>query len=260
MKLPLYQVDVFTDRLFAGNPAAVCPLDAWIDDATLQAIAAENNLAETAFFVPRADGTYDLRWFTPTQEVDLCGHATVASAFVLFHARPQPPRTVTFHSRSGPLGVTEEGGLFSMHFPRWDPAPCPTPPGLAEALGKRPAEVLKHRDFVAVFDGEAEVRDLRPDFAAIARFDALGIVVTARGSSCDFVSRFFAPAAGVPEDPATGSTHCELIPYWAKRLGKTTMRARQLSARGGEFSCEDLGNAVIIAGRAVLYLEGTVLV
>ena len=268
MKLPLYQVDVFTDRLFSGNPAAVCPLEAWLDDAKLQAIAAENNLAETAFFVRRKPGargetgaegeaSFDLRWFTPNQEVDLCGHATVASAFVLFNRLGHPTRSVTFHSRSGPLGVTESKGIFTMHFPRWDPSPCAAPPGLVEGLGRRPAEILKRRDFVAVYESEADVRALRPDFGLLARVDALGVVATARGQSCDFVSRFFAPAAGVPEDPATGSSHCELIPYWSRRLGKTSMRSLQLSARGGEFLCEDLGDAVAISGRAVLYLEGS---
>lgn len=257
MKIPLYQVDVFTNKLFAGNPAAVCPLEEWIDDAKLQNIAAENNLAETAYFVPRKDGSFDLRWFTPNQEVDLCGHATVASAYVLFNHLGHPTRSVTFHSRSGPLGVSEADGLFTMHFPRWDPSPCAAPPGLVEGLGRRPAEVLKRRDFVAVYESEAEVRALRPDFGVLARVDALGVVATAPGETCDFVSRFFAPAAGVPEDPATGSTHCELIPYWSKRLGKTSLRARQLSARGGEFLCEDLGEAVSIAGKAVLYLEGS---
>lgn len=263
MKVPIFQVDVFTDRLFAGNPAAVCPLDAWLDDARLQAIAAENNLAETAYFVRRPSGAgaepaFDLRWFTPTQEVDLCGHATVASAFVLFNRLDHPSRSVTFHSRSGPLGVSERNGLFSMRFPRWDPSPSAAPPGLVEGLGRRPVEILKHRDFVAVFQTEADVLALRPDFGILARVDALGIVATARGTACDFVSRFFAPAAGVPEDPATGSTHCELIPYWSKRLGKKSMRALQISSRGGEFLCEDLDDAVGIAGKAVLYLEGTV--
>jgi len=257
MRLPIYQIDVFTDRLFAGNPAAVVPLETWLDDARLQAIAAENNLAETAYFVRRSDESFDLRWFTPNQEVDLCGHATVASAFVLFHRLGHSSRSVTFHSRSGPLGVTEADGLFSMRFPRWDPAPCAPPPGLVEGLGHPPAEVLKKRDFLAVYPTEADVRALRPDFGILSRIDALGVVATAPGDSCDFVSRFFAPAAGVPEDPATGSTHCELIPYWSRRLGKTTLRSRQVSARGGEFLCEDLGDAVEISGKAVLYLEGT---
>jgi predicted PhzF superfamily epimerase YddE/YHI9 len=257
MKLPMFQVDAFTDRLFSGNPAAVCPLEAWLPDATLQAIAAENNLAETAYFVRRADGDYDLRWFTPTTEVNLCGHATVASAFVLFHHLGHPSRAVTFHSQSGVLGVTEADGLYSMRFPRWDPSPCAPPPGLVEALGRRPVEVLKRRDYVAVYETEADVRALKPDFAALSRIDAMGTVVTAPGESCDFISRYFAPAAGVPEDPATGSSHCELIPYWSSRLGKKSMRALQVSARGGEFHVEDLGDAVRIAGRAVLYLEGT---
>ena len=267
MKLPLFQVDVFTDKLFSGNPAAVVPLEAWLDDDRLQAIAAENNLAETAFFVRRDPGarsasaaseaSYDLRWFTPTLEVDLCGHATVASAFVLFQHLGHPVRSVTFHSRSGPLGVTEAGGLYTMHFPRWDPSPCEAPAGLVEGLGRRPAEILKKRDFVAVYETEADVRALKPDFSILGRLGAFGIVATARGESYDFVSRFFAPEAGVPEDPATGSTHCELIPYWSRRLGKTSLRARQISARGGEFLCEDLGDAVAISGKAVLYLQGT---
>ncbi|WP_224243049.1 PhzF family phenazine biosynthesis protein [Hyalangium gracile] len=259
MRLNLFQVDAFTSHVFGGNPAAVVPLEAWLPDATLQAIALENNLSETAFFVKELEG-WRVRWFTPAQEVDLCGHATLGAAYVLFqHVSPGLER-VEFASRSGPLVVTREGDWLVMDFPSRPPRPFSAPPALAEALGASPREVLASRDWVAVFDSEAEVRALRPDMARLAALDVFAVTATAPGTDVDFVSRFFAPRVGVPEDPVTGSAHCSLVPYWAKRLGKARLMARQVSARGGELRCEEKGERVLIAGRAVLYLEGHITV
>lgn len=258
MRLPIYQVDAFTDRIFAGNPAAVVPLAEWLPDATLQAIAAENNLAETAFFVRRGDA-YDLRWFTPVVEVDLCGHATLASAHVVFRFIEPERRRVTFETRqAGTLVVTRQGDELAMDFPSWPPEAVEPPPGLAVALGRNPSEVLASRDFLAVYDKAADVAAMKPDFAALRRLDRAVIVTAPGNGEADFVSRFFAPWAGIDEDPVTGSAHCQLIPYWAKRLGKTRLAARQLSARGGALSCALEGGRVTIAGQARLYLEGTI--
>jgi len=257
MRLPLYQVDAFTGRVFSGNPAAVCPLERWLDEATMQAIAAENNLAETAFFVRAGDG-YEIRWFTPNLEIDLCGHATLASAFVIFqHLDPMAP-AVTFRSKSGPLAVTRNGDRLCLDFPARPPVSCERPPALEAALGRAPREVLRARDYLAVFDREEEVRALAPKMEKIAALDALGLIAAAPGRDADFVSRFFAPRAGVPEDPVTGSAHCTLIPYWSARLGKKKLHALQISPRGGELWCEDRGERVSICGRAVQYLEGTI--
>lgn len=259
-ELPLYQVDAFTDRRFAGNPAAVCPLREWLPDALMQAIAAENNLSETAFFVPRGEA-FELRWFTPAVEVDLCGHATLASGFVLMTEIEPERRSATFHTRSGPLTVTREDRRLVMDFPSRPPERVEAPPALAEALGAWPTAVLKARDLIALFDTAAAVRGLRPDLAAIARLDSFAVSVTAPGTGddadVDFVSRFFAPARGVPEDPVTGSAHCSLTPFWAKRLGKASLRARQVSARGGELWCTLAGDRVRLAGEAVLVLIGS---
>jgi PhzF family phenazine biosynthesis protein len=258
MRIRLFHIDAFTDRVFSGNPAAVCPLETWLPDATMQAIAAENNLSETAFFVGAA-GEYALRWFTPEVEVDLCGHATLASAHVVFEVLEPDLRELHFSSRSGPLTVTRDGDLLALDFPSRPPEPCATPAGLEEALGALPRELWASRDYLAVFDSEEQVRSLRPDMERLSRLDRFAVTVTAPGEDeeIDFVSRFFAPAKGVPEDPVTGSAHCTLIPYWAKRLGRTRMRARQVSRRGGELFCEHLGQRVLIAGRAVKFLEGT---
>ena len=255
MKIRYYHVDAFAREVFRGNPAGVCPLDAWLPDATLQNIAAENNLSETAFVVARG-GDFDLRWFTPTIEVDLCGHATLAAAFVLFTERGLAGDQVRFHSRSGPLSVSREGDVLTLDFPSRPAAPCATPDALRRGLGATPAEVRKARDFLAVFGREAEVRALRPDFAALRTLDCLGIIATAPGVDCDFVSRFFAPGAGIDEDPATGSSHCTLIPYWAQRLGTTKLFARQVSTRGGEMFCTLAGDRVQIGGHAALYSRG----
>jgi predicted PhzF superfamily epimerase YddE/YHI9 len=259
MRLPIYQVDAFADRVFGGNPAAVCPLDAWLPDATMQAIAAENNLAETAFFVP--DGAdYALRWFTPAVEVDLCGHATLASGHVVFSFLHPERDRVNFHTvKAGTLAVAKRGELLVMDFPAWPASPTEPPPGLLAALGGTPREVLRARDHLVVYDSAADVAALEPDLAALADVDCWAAIATAPGDNgIDFVSRFFAPRQGVPEDPVTGSAHCTLVPYWAKRLGEKELEARQISRRGGALSCSLEGDRVNIAGRAVLYLEGRI--
>ena len=257
MRISYFEVDAFADRVFHGNPAGVCPLDAWLPDATLQSIAAENNFSETAFIVARGDD-YDLRWFTPATEVDLCGHATLASAFVVFSELGFRGDTIRFHSQSGVLPVTRAGELLTLDFPSRPPSPCAAPEALVRGLGKQPLEISKSRDYFAVFASEADVRSLKPDFAALRELDSLGIIVSARGGDCDFVSRFFAPAAGIDEDPVTVSAHCTLIPHWAQRLGETKLFARQVSKRGGELFCELAGERVHIGGKAVLYLRGEI--
>ena len=260
MKIPYYQVDAFTSSVFSGNPAGVCLLDEWAEDAVLQSIAAENNLSETAFIVK--EGTeYGLRWFTPKVEVDLCGHATLASAFVLFEYVDSSSERVSFNSKSGLLTVARSDDLLTMDFPARPAEACRTPKLLAEAFGNSPVETRHSvRDYLAVFDTEEEVRELEPDMQGLCKLDYLGIIVTAPGARSDFVSRFFAPRAGISEDPVTGSAHSTLVPYWAQRLRKSTLHALQVSKRGGELYCEDRGDRVRIAGRAVMYLQGTIMV
>jgi len=260
MELPIYQVDAFTSRVFAGNPAAVCPLDRWLPDASMQAIAAENNLSETAFFVPE-EGGFRIRWFTPSMEVELCGHATLASGFLVMTRLMPDLSRVVFNSHSGPLCVSREGARFVLDFPSLPPEPCETPAGLAEALGVAPREVVTAAGrFFAVLADEAEVRAVTPDMARVADVAPQSLTVTARGDTHDFVSRMFAPSKGIPEDPVTGSTHTSLIPYWAGRLGSNELRAAQLSARGGELFCRLRGDRVDIAGAAALYMEGRIFV
>ena len=255
MRIPIYQVDAFAERQFEGNPAAVCPLEHWLPDDLLQKIAAENNLAETAFFV-RQGPDYALRWFTPKREVDLCGHATLASAYVLFSYLEPGRSAVRFHTLSGPLDVTQEGDLLAMIFPARPGVRCDPPAALLEGLRRQPREVYKARDYMAVFANQQEILDLQPLMAPLMALDSLGVIVTAPGVEADFVSRFFAPQAGIDEDPVTGSAHSTLIPYWRDRLGKTEMVALQLSARRGKLHCTDLGDKVKISGRAAPYLEG----
>jgi PhzF family phenazine biosynthesis protein len=259
MNITMYQIDAFASRVFAGNPAAVCPLEKWLDDGLMQAIAMENNLSETAFFVPLDKG-YHIRWFTPASEVDLCGHATLASAYVLFTYVNPSLAKVTFQSRSGPLTVSKQGDLLSMDFPSQPPEPCKAPPELIEALGKPPAEVLRSQDYFVLFPKEEDVRSLDPNMLLLRKVDLRGVTVTAKGKSVDFVSRFFAPKYGVNEDPVTGSAHCALVPYWAKELGKKDLIAHQVSKRGGELFCKDQGERVIISGRAVSYMQGVITV
>ena len=260
MRLRIFQIDAFTDAVFGGNPAAVCPLESWLDDATMQAIANENNLSETAFFVPE-DGAYALRWFTPLAEVDLCGHATLASAHVVFHHLQPDAESVAFDTRSGRLEVTRSDDDLTMDFPAIAAHPVETPADLSGGLGAEPEAVFADMDYLALFETEGDVRAIQPDLAALARLDERrGVIVTAPGESADFVSRFFSPRLGVPEDPVTGSAHCMLAPFWAERLGKTTLHARQVSARGGAVQCTVAGDRVKLAGRAVQYLEGTIAV
>jgi PhzF family phenazine biosynthesis protein len=260
MNVPIYQVDAFSSKLFGGNPAAICPLDQWLPDATLQSIAAENNLAETAYYI-RKNGGFHIRWFTPGVEVDLCGHATLAAAHVIMEIRKEAKQgRVAFDSKSGELVVTRESDLYALDFPTRPPVETKFDEKLFEALGAKPKVVLAARDYLCVFDSEAEVRAVKPNMEKLAAIDRFATIITAPGADCDFVSRFFAPAQGVPEDPVTGSAHCTLIPYWASRLGKTKLFARQVSPRGGELWCEHRGDRVTIAGRAVKYLEGTIVV
>lgn len=257
MNLPIFQIDAFTDRLFGGNPAAVVVLERWLPDETLAAIAAENNLAETAFVILQ-EGTVPLRWFTPTVEMDLCGHATLAAADVLFRHYLPAADQLTFSTLSGNLVVTRDADALTMDFPSRPGTPVAVSEALVAALGARPREALLARDLLAVFDREADVRALRPDFARIAALDAFAVIVSAPGETVDFVSRFFAPGAGVPEDPVTGSAHCTLVPYWAARLGKSELRAKQVSARGGDLHCRLAGERVFMSGHAVEYLRGEI--
>lgn len=253
MNIPYYHVDAFTDRLFGGNPAGVCLLESWPDDSLLQQIAAENNLPETAFVVP-GDDAFFLRWFSPLMEIDLCGHATLAAAFVLDDSGRAPAWPLRFATRSGILAVDKRDGLFILDFPARPAAACPVPEGLPRGLGAVPRTVYKSlRDYLCIFDDEARVAGLVPRFDILAGLDCLGVIATAPGLEADFVSRFFAPRAGIPEDPVTGSSHCTLVPYWAARTGRQRFVARQLSARGGELYCENKSERVLIGGRAVLY-------
>ena len=256
-EVPIYQVDAFASRVFAGNPAAVCPLDDWLPDAVLQAIAVENNLSETAFLVKRG-ADFDLRWFTPAYEVDLCGHATLGSAYVIANYLDNGSTEVRFHTRSGLLTVTHEGELYTLDFPVLPPKRIDDDPAVAEALGATPKEIWDQAKMMAVFESEAEIAALTPDMTKLAALDTSGVIATAPGEACDFVSRYFAPRAGIPEDPVTGSAHCILTPYWSARLGKTRMSARQISARGGELEVETRGERVLISGRVAPYMEGRI--
>lgn len=258
--LTLFQIDAFTSQAFKGNPAAVCPLESWLDDDTLQAIAQENNLSETAFFVPEEDA-FRIRWFTPSHEVQLCGHATLASAFVILTELDTNRSSVRFDSASGPLWIRRDGDRLTMDFPTWRLKPCAPPDTLIEGLGRTPVEVYtveSEDNFFAVFNSESEVVGLNVDFALLAQLHPAGVAVTAPGETADCVSRYFAPSYGIPEDPVTGSIHCGLVPLWASRLNKSQILAHQVSQRGGELFCEDNGDRVLIGGEAVKYLEGTV--
>lgn len=256
MKLDIYQVDAFATRPFEGNPAAVCPLDKWLPDELMQSIAMENNLSETAFLVAEDDG-YRIRWFTPVTEVDLCGHATLASAWVLFNCLGHEADTVIFLSRSGRLPVRRWGDELELDFPAQPPRACAVPDGIARAIGAEPVECREFVDLLVIFDNPAAVREARPDMAALAALDYRGIIITAPGEEHDFISRFFGPAVGVPEDPVTGSAHTKLMPYWAGKLGRNRLRARQVSPRGGDLLCTLDGDRVRITGQAVLFLRGS---
>lgn len=250
-----YQIDAFTDHVFGGNPAAVCPLDSWPRDDLMQSIAAENNLSETAFFVPE-DEAFRLRWFAPLSEVDMCGHATLASAYVLFECLGYAKEQIRFVTRSGELQVQRAGDQLRMDFPARPPRVCTAPAALLAGLKATPLAVLAADDYMAVFADPEQVRTLQPDQAELAKLDLRGVIITAPGSDVDFVSRFFGPKVGIPEDPVTGSAHCTLAPYWGKRLHKHRLQARQTSARGGELVCELEGERVLLYGQAVKFMEG----
>jgi PhzF family phenazine biosynthesis protein len=259
MKYKIYQVDAFTDKLFGGNPAAVCPLNEWLSDDLLQNIAMENNLAETAFYVKRGDN-YEIRWFTPKVEVDLCGHATLAAAYVLFNCEHYEGDTINFHSpRSGTLTITKQGELLTLNFPTDIYERIPVTASLASEFNDTPIDALKGKtDYVLVFETEEQIRNIQPDLSQISKLDGRGVIVTARGVDVDFVSRFFAPQSGIDEDPVTGSAHTTLTPYWAGLLHKTELTAVQLSERKGFLSCKLLGDRVEISGKGRLYLAGEI--
>jgi len=258
----IYQIDAFTDTVFGGNPAAVCPLEDWLADDVMQTVAAENNLSETAFFAPvegADEGIFDLRWFTPTAEVDLCGHATLASAHLIL-SRLLPDRDgVSFDTKSGRLEVSRDGERLVLDFPARPASPFPVPTGFADAIGEEPVEFLCATKNMAVYEDVETVRNMTPDLGFIVGLGRDGLIITAPGDDCDFVSRYFAPHVGIDEDPVTGSAHCTLIPYWAERLGKAKLHARQISERGGELYCELRGDRARMAGQAVLYMEGSII-
>lgn len=258
MKIPIYQIDAFADKPFTGNPAAVCPLDEWLPTETMQAIAEENNLSETAFFIANGED-FDIRWFTPMQEIDLAGHPTLATAHAIFTEIQPGRKSVQFHSKLGDrLTVVQEGDVLNMDFPSRPPKAEEGIDEAAAALGARPEKFLAARDGFAVYESEADVRNLAPDMTKLMAFDYLGVIATAPGDEVDFVSRFFAPCHGIPEDPVTGSAHCELIPYWAAQLGKTEMVARQISPRGGTIYCGHQGDRVKIGGTARTFMRGEI--
>jgi len=256
VKLNLYQVDAFTNKLFGGNPAAVVPLEKWIDDQLMQQLAMENNLAETVFFVPNGN-EFDIRWFTPVLEINLCGHATLASAFVLYTIQGYNKPKLVFNSKSGKLTVQKEGNTFKMDFPSWKPEKLNDYPAeLQTALGiKEIVAVYKYRDLLVELNAEEDVKNVQPDFTAIKKMGEK-VIITAPGKKVDFVSRFFAPSAGIDEDPVTGSAHSQLIPFWSEKLDKKIMQARQLSQRGGDIYCEQNGDRVIMGGECKFYMKG----
>jgi len=266
MKLTLYQIDAFTNKLFGGNPAAVIPLDRWIDDDLMQRLGMENNLSETVFFVPRMPvehengGSFDIRWFTPSAEINLCGHATLASAFVLYNMLGYDKPEIVFHSKSGELRIRKDGELFQMDFPSWKPRKVENDPtDLKEIVGvNNVVGVYKNRDLLIELKSEADVRNADPNFAALKKNGEKVIITAEASGDVDFVSRFFAPSVGVNEDPVTGSAHSQLIPFWSERLGKKKMRAKQLSRRGGELWVADYGDRVSIAGQCVFYMKGEI--
>ena len=260
MKLPLYQIDAFANRPFEGNPAAVIPLDKWLSDELMQAIAEENNLAETAFFVP-TQGGFHIRWFTPNNEVKLCGHATLASAYVLFNSLGFNSDTIKFESLSGELLVSKKDDLLTLDFPAQTPKECSVSEALIKGLGnleKKPVEVLRNEDYLCVFESEEELARINPDYTHLKHLDLRGVIVTAPSKEYDFVVRFFAPKYDIPEDPVTGSAYTQLVPFWAEKLKKKQFRAKQISSRGGELLCELSGDRVLISGKAIKYLEGNI--
>lgn len=261
MNYTLYQVDAFTDTLFGGNPAAVIPLDQWIEDSIMQQLAMENNLSETVFFVPskNAAADYEIRWFTPVLEINLCGHATLASAFILFNKLGYSKESIRFHCKSGILTVTRKDDIIQMDFPAWKPEPVKQDYSeLVNALGNISVQgIYKHRDILVELINEESVRNCEPDFSLLKKMGEK-VIITSRGNEVDFVSRFFAPAVGIEEDPVTGSAHSQLIPFWAEKSGKKKFHAKQLSRRGGELWCEYLGDRVLMGGKCVFYMKGEI--
>ena len=257
MAIKIFQVDAFTSEIFAGNPAAVCPLDSWLPEKQMQSIAMENNLSETAFFV-QSGKEFKLRWFTPVSEVKLCGHATLASAHVLFCHLGYQKEKIVFSTKSGILKVKKFGSAYKMDFPVIRQKANKAPDELIRALGQKPDEVYGADDYLVVFKNEAIVAGLKPDYSVLKKIPKRGVIVTAKGESCDFVSRFFVPKLGINEDPVTGSAHCQLTPFWAERLGKTKLFARQISKRGGSIACEMKGERVFLDGRAITFLQGDI--
>jgi PhzF family phenazine biosynthesis protein len=257
MKIKQYQIDAFASRVFEGNPAAVCPLDCWLADDVMQAIAAENNVSETAFFVPSEKG-FALRWFAPQKEVNLCGHATLATAHVLYELLSYSNPAIIFETRSGELVVEKRGKMLSMDFPVSRAAPCQIPDSLIRGLGHKPVAVLAAEDYMVVYDTEEIIHAINPDQMLLTQLDLRGVCITAPGNKVDFVSRFFAPKYGIPEDPVTGSSHCMLAPYWAGKLGKKSLTARQISRRGGDVQCELKGERVLLSGTAVTFMTAEI--
>ncbi len=257
MKIPLYQIDAFASKLFEGNPAAVCPLDKWLPDEIMQSIAEENNLSETAFFVPKGNG-FHIRWFTPASEVDLCGHATLAAAYVLFSILGYKRDKIEFDSKSGTLTVTKNDEWLVMDFPAQPPVSCDIPNEIVKAFEITPIECLKSEDFIVVFEHEIDIESANPDFEQLKKLDLRGVIITAKSFRYDFVARFFAPKYGIPEDPVTGSAYTQLAPYWASKIGSKRFSVKQLSSRGGELYCEIVDDRVLISGKAIKYLEGKI--
>jgi len=260
MQLPIYQVDAFTDKLFGGNPAAVIPLKSWLADDLMQRIALENNLSETAFFVPNTDG-FEIRWFTPTVEVNLCGHATLATAFVIFNVLKYQKNIILFSSKSGVLKVTKQDKWLELDFPLQETFPAEAPEGLIESIGKKPKEIYRAvDDYMLVYSSQKEIEELKPNFNALKSIKARGIIVTAKAKSkkIDFVSRFFGPGSGIDEDPVTGSAHTKLVPYWSKIFNKTALTAEQISSRKGYLKCTLVNDRVLMAGKGKLYLKGKI--
>ena len=257
MELPIYQIDAFASDVFKGNPAAVCPLSEWLPPETMQSIAAENNLSETAFFVSKGDD-YSIRWFTPVSDVELCGHATLGSAYVLFNILGYENDAIRFDSKSGILAVTKQDDLLTLDFPKQPPVPCDMPLELIAAFNVEPIECMVSEDHIAVFENETDIETANPNFEQLKKLDSRGVIITAKSMHYDFVARFFAPKLGVPEDPVTGSAYTQLAPYWASKLGPKLFKAKQMSLRGGEVYCEIVGDRVLISGKAAKYMEGKI--
>ena len=257
MEISLYQIDAFASKLFEGNPAAVCPLDEWLPDKTMQSIAEENNLSETAFFVPKKNGLH-IRWFTPKGEVDLCGHATLATSYVLFNILGYKRDKIEFDSRSGLLIVTKDNERIVMDFPAQPPVLCDIPKEIGKAFNIAPIECLKSEDFIVVFEREIDIESAKPDLEQLTKLDLRGVIITAKSSRYDFIARFFAPKYGIPEDPVTGSAYTQLAPYWASKIGSKRFSVKQVSSRGGKLTCEIVDDRVLISGKAIKYLEGKI--